>query len=71
MWTTRKQRLHKLASSCLIVLHHDQNKMSMIAQRRRSRLSFTAYSGHGKTGQARGTYRDQSIELFTDNYLDN
>ena len=34
--------------------HRDQNKVSMIAQRRRSRLSFTAYSDHGILPQARG-----------------
>ena len=50
MLKTREQKLHKPASSCLIFQTHDRNKLSMIAKRRRSRLSFTAYSDHGKTG---------------------
>ena len=62
--TTRKRKLHKPASSCLIIPNHDQNKMSMIAKRRRSRLSFTAYSGHGKTGQARGTFSNKVSQLL-------
>ena len=50
MLKTRERKLHKLGSSCLIIQSHDRNKMSMIAKRRRSRLSFTAYFDHGKTG---------------------
>ncbi len=36
----------------------------MIAQRQRSRLSFTAYSGHGKTGQARETQVNNVLQFL-------